>query len=80
MAYLVYSMFEVSPERALSYGIVSDVVPAAQLDIRPHYIPVIAADADADADSVLDEEGCRRCVVRVGSAPEQDLGQLGYEP
>ena len=30
MAYLVYSMFEVSPERALSYGIVSDVVPAAQ--------------------------------------------------
>jgi enoyl-CoA hydratase/carnithine racemase len=32
MAYLVYSMFEVSPERALSYGIVSDVVPAAQLD------------------------------------------------
>ena len=34
MAYLVYSMFEVSPERALSYGIVSDVVPAAQLE--PH--------------------------------------------
>src|SRR5262245_12570133 len=32
MAYLVYSTFEVSPERALSYGIVSDVVPAAQLD------------------------------------------------
>ena len=32
MAYLVYSMFEVSPERALSYGIVSDVVPAKQLD------------------------------------------------
>ena len=32
MAYLVYSMFEVSAERALSYGIVSDVVPAAQLD------------------------------------------------
>ena len=32
MAYLVYSMFEVTPERALSYGIVSDVVPAAQLD------------------------------------------------
>ena len=32
MAYLVYSMFEVSPERALSYGIVSDVVPAAELD------------------------------------------------
>ena len=32
MAYLVYSMFEVSPERALSYGIVSEVVPAAQLN------------------------------------------------
>jgi len=32
MAYLVYSTFEVSPERALSYGIISDVVPAAQLD------------------------------------------------
>ena len=32
MAYLVYSMFEVSPERALSYGIVSDVVPAEQLE------------------------------------------------
>jgi enoyl-CoA hydratase/carnithine racemase len=32
MAYLVYSQFEVSPERALSYGIVSDVVPAADLD------------------------------------------------
>ncbi len=32
MAYLVYSMFEVTPERALSYGIVSDVVPAAQLE------------------------------------------------
>jgi enoyl-CoA hydratase len=32
MAYLVYSMFEVSPERALSYGIVSDVVPAGQLE------------------------------------------------
>ena len=32
MAYLVYSMFEVTPERALSYGIVSDVVPAALLD------------------------------------------------
>jgi enoyl-CoA hydratase len=32
MAYLVYSMFEVPAERALSYGIVSDVVPAAQLD------------------------------------------------
>jgi len=32
MAYLVYSMFQVSPERALSYGIVSDVVPAGKLD------------------------------------------------
>ena len=32
MAYLVYSMFEISAERALSFGIVSDVVPAAQLD------------------------------------------------
>ncbi len=32
MAYLVYSMFEITPERALSYGIVSDVVPATQLD------------------------------------------------
>ncbi|MEX2035639.1 MAG: enoyl-CoA hydratase/isomerase family protein [Xanthobacteraceae bacterium] len=32
MAYLLYSMFEVSAERALSYGIVSDVVPAAELD------------------------------------------------
>jgi enoyl-CoA hydratase len=32
MAYLVYSQFEVTPERALSYGIISDVVPAAQLD------------------------------------------------
>src|SRR6201996_7382864 len=31
-AYMLYSMFEVSPERALSYGIVSDVVPAAELD------------------------------------------------
>jgi len=32
MAYLLYSTFEVSAERALSYGIVSDVVPAAKLD------------------------------------------------
>jgi enoyl-CoA hydratase/carnithine racemase len=32
MAYMVYSQFEMSPERALSYGIVSDVVPAARLD------------------------------------------------
>ena len=31
-AYMLYSMFEISPERALSYGIVSDVVPAAELD------------------------------------------------
>ena len=31
-AYMLYSMFEVSPERALSYGIVSDVVPATELD------------------------------------------------
>ena len=41
MAYLVYSMFEVSPERALSYGIVSDVVPAAQLEA--HVSKLIAA-------------------------------------
>jgi enoyl-CoA hydratase len=41
MAYLVYSTFEVSPERALSYGIVSDVVPAAQLDA--HVDKLIAA-------------------------------------
>jgi enoyl-CoA hydratase/carnithine racemase len=32
MAYLVYSMFEVPAERALSYGIVSDVVPADALE------------------------------------------------
>jgi enoyl-CoA hydratase len=32
MAYMVYSQFTLSPERALSYGIVSDVVPAKQLD------------------------------------------------
>ena len=38
MAYLVYSMFEVSPERALSYGIVSDVVPAAQLAEKPAHL------------------------------------------
>jgi enoyl-CoA hydratase len=31
-AYMLYSMFEISPERALSYGIVSDVVPATKLD------------------------------------------------
>ena len=31
-AYMLYSMFEISPERALSYGIVSDVVPAAGLE------------------------------------------------
>ena len=41
MAYMVYSMFEVSPERALSYGIVSDVVPAKQLD--DHVERLIAA-------------------------------------
>jgi enoyl-CoA hydratase/carnithine racemase len=34
-------MFEVSPERALSYGIVSDVVPAAKLDA--HVEKLIAA-------------------------------------
>ena len=32
MSYLVYSQAEITPERALSFGIVSDVVPAAQLD------------------------------------------------
>jgi enoyl-CoA hydratase len=32
MSYLVYSTAEISPERALSFGIVSDVVPAAKLD------------------------------------------------
>jgi enoyl-CoA hydratase len=32
MAYLVYSQAEIGPERALSFGIVSDVVPAAKLD------------------------------------------------
>uniref|UniRef100_A0A7C4Q0R6 Uncharacterized protein n=1 Tax=Bellilinea caldifistulae TaxID=360411 RepID=A0A7C4Q0R6_9CHLR len=32
MAYLVYSMFAVSAERALAYGLVSDVVPDAELD------------------------------------------------
>jgi enoyl-CoA hydratase len=32
MSYLVYSQTEISPERALSFGIVSDVVPAAKLD------------------------------------------------
>ena len=31
-AYMLYSSFAVSPERALSYGIVSDVVPDAELD------------------------------------------------
>ena len=41
MAYLVYSMAEVSAERALSYGIVSDVVPAAKLDA--HVEKLIAA-------------------------------------
>lgn len=32
MSYLVYSTKEISPERALSFGIVSDVVPAAELE------------------------------------------------
>ena len=32
LSYLVYSTAEISPERALSFGIVSEVVPAAQLD------------------------------------------------
>jgi enoyl-CoA hydratase len=32
MSYLVYSTAEISPERALSFGIVSEVVPAAKLN------------------------------------------------
>jgi enoyl-CoA hydratase/carnithine racemase len=32
MSYLVYSQAEIGPERALSFGIVSDVFPAAELD------------------------------------------------
>lgn len=32
MSYLVYSQAEITAERALSFGIVSDVVPAARLD------------------------------------------------
>jgi len=32
ISYLVYSQAEIGPERALSFGIVSDVVPAAKLD------------------------------------------------
>jgi len=32
MSYLVYSQSEIGSERALSFGIVSDVVPAAKLD------------------------------------------------
>ncbi len=32
IGYLVYSTAEITPERALSFGIVSDVVPAAKLD------------------------------------------------
>jgi len=32
LSYLVYSTAEIGPERALSFGIVSDIVPAAQLD------------------------------------------------
>lgn len=31
-SYLVYSQAEIGPERALSFGIVSDVIPAAKLD------------------------------------------------
>jgi enoyl-CoA hydratase len=33
-AYMVYSTFSVSAERALSFGIVSDVVPSQELDAR----------------------------------------------
>jgi len=32
MSYLVYSQAEIGPERALAFGIVNDVVPAAKLD------------------------------------------------
>jgi enoyl-CoA hydratase len=32
ISYLVYSTAEITPERALSFGIVSDVVPATKLD------------------------------------------------
>jgi enoyl-CoA hydratase len=32
ISYLVYSQAEIGPERALSFGIVSDVVAAAKLD------------------------------------------------
>jgi enoyl-CoA hydratase len=32
MSYLVYSQAQIGPERALSFGIVSDVIPAAKLD------------------------------------------------
>ena len=32
MSYLVYSQAEIGPERALSFGIVSDVIAAAKLD------------------------------------------------
>ncbi len=32
ISYLVYSTAEITPERALSFGIVSDVVPAAKLE------------------------------------------------
>ncbi len=35
-SYLVYSTAVIGPERALSFGIVSDVVPAAQLDDAVH--------------------------------------------
>jgi enoyl-CoA hydratase/carnithine racemase len=50
MAYMVYSMFEISPERALSYGIVSDVVPAGKLDA--HVDKLIAAMLKAPAISL----------------------------
>jgi enoyl-CoA hydratase len=32
ISYLVYSTAEITPERALSFGIVSDIMPAAKLD------------------------------------------------
>ena len=57
MAYLVYSMFEVSPERALSYGIVSDVVPAAQLDA--HVDKLTAAMLKAPSISLPQRQGIR---------------------
>ena len=57
MAYLVYSMFEVSPERALSYGIVSDVVPAAQLEATVSKL--IAAMLKAPTISMRSRQGIR---------------------